>query len=74
LLAEAIAGVFYALLTILIILINTGTFRGASLQIAVDKPTVRMALALAGLVLLNLVRGLFISLANGLIIGSSHPQ
>jgi hypothetical protein len=74
LIAGAIAGVFYALPSILIILINTVTFRGASLQITVDKPTVRTALALAGLVLLNLVRGLFISLATGLIIGGSHPQ
>jgi len=29
---------------------------------------------LLGWSLLNLVRGLFISLANGLIIGGSHPQ
>jgi len=69
--AGAIAGVFYALLMILIILINTGTLRGVNLQMAVDKLTVRMALALAGPVLLNLVRGLFIGFATGLIIGGS---
>src|SRR2546421_4267980 len=47
LIAGAIAGVLSALLTILIILVNTGTFHTASLQIAVDRLTVKTALALA---------------------------
>jgi hypothetical protein len=48
---------------------NTGTFHAASLQIAVDKLTVRTALALAGLELLNFVLGLLISFATGFVMG-----
>jgi hypothetical protein len=69
LIAGAIAGVFSALLTILITLVFTGTFHAASLQIAVDKLTVRTALALAGLELLNAALSLLIVFLVGLIIG-----
>ncbi len=47
LITGVIAGVLAALLTILIILINMGMFHAARLQIAVDKLTVKTALALA---------------------------
>ena len=69
LIAGAIAGVLSALLTILIILINTGTFHAASLQIAVDRLTVKTALALAALELLTCVLGLFISFVTGFVMG-----
>jgi hypothetical protein len=69
LIAGAIAGVLSALLTILIILINTGTFHAASLQIAVDRLTVKTALALAALELFTFVLGLLISFATGFVTG-----
>jgi hypothetical protein len=69
LIAGAIAGAFSALLTILIILINTGTFHAASLQIALDRLTVKTALVLAVLELLTFVLGLLIGFATGLVMG-----
>jgi hypothetical protein len=69
LIAGAIAGIFSALLTILIILINTGTFHAASLQIALDRLTVKTALVLAVLELLTFVLGLLIGFATGLVMG-----
>jgi len=69
LLAGVIAGVFSALLTILITLVFAGTFHAASLQIAVDKLTVKTALALAGLGLLNAALSLLIVFLVGLIMG-----
>jgi hypothetical protein len=69
LIAGAIAGVFSAVLTVLIILINTGTFHAASLQIAVDKLTVKTALALAVLELLTFVLSLLIGFATGFVMG-----
>jgi hypothetical protein len=69
LIAGAIAGVLSALLTILIILINTGTFHAASLQIAVDRLTVKTALALAALELLTFVLNLLIGFAAGFVVG-----
>jgi len=69
LIAGAIAGVFSALLTILIILISTGTFHDPSLQIAVDRLTVKTALALAALELLTFVLGLIISIITGFVMG-----
>ena len=69
LIAGVIAGVLSALLTILIILINTGTFHAASLQIAVDRLTVKTALALALLELLTFVLGLLIGFATGFVMG-----
>jgi hypothetical protein len=69
LIAGAIAGVCSALLTILIILISTGTFRDASLQIAVDRLTVKTALALAALELLTFVLSLIISFVTGFVVG-----
>lgn len=69
LIAGTIAGVFSALLTILIILINTGTFHAASLQIAADRLTVKTALALAALELLTFVLDLLIGFAIGFLIG-----
>ena len=47
--AGVIAGVFTALLTMVVTLVFAGTFHAASQQIAVDKLTVKTALALAGL-------------------------
>jgi putative membrane protein (TIGR04086 family) len=61
--------VLSALLTVLIILINTGTFHAASLQIAVDKLTVKTALALAVLELLTFVLCLLISFTTGFVMG-----
>src|SRR4030088_3268213 len=58
--AGVIAGVFTALLTILVTLVFAGTFHAASQQIAVDKLTVKTALALAGLELLNVTLSLLI--------------
>ena len=69
LIAGAIAGVLFALLTILIILINAGTFHATSLQIAVDRLTVKTALALALLELLTFVLGLLIAFATGFVMG-----
>ena len=67
--AGVIAGVFTALLTIVIILVNAGTFHAASQQIAVDKLTVKTALALAGLELLNFTLSLLIGFFIGFIVG-----
>ncbi len=69
LIAGTIAGVLAALLTILIILINTGTFHAARLQIAVDRLTVKTALALAGWELLTFLLSLLIGLFVGCIVG-----
>jgi hypothetical protein len=57
------------LLTILIVLINTGTFHAASLQIALDGLTVKTALALAVLELLTFVLGLLIGFAAEFVMG-----
>jgi hypothetical protein len=67
--AGVIAGVFTALLTIVVTLVFAGTFHAASQQIAVDKLTVKTALALAGLVLLNFTLSLLAGLLVGLIVG-----
>jgi hypothetical protein len=67
--AGVIAGVFTALLTILVTLVFAGTFHAASQQIAVDKLTVKTALALAGLELLIVTLSLLIGFFVGLIIG-----
>lgn len=64
-----IAGVFAALLAILVTLMFAGTFHAASQQIAVDKLTVKTALALAGLELLNFTLSLLIGFFAGLIVG-----
>jgi hypothetical protein len=69
LITGTIAGMLSALLTILIILINTGTFYAARLQIAVDKLTVKTALALAALELLTFVLSLLIGFAAGFVVG-----
>lgn len=67
--AGVIAGVFTALLTIVITLVNAGTFHAASLQIAVDKLTVKTALALAAWELLNFTLSLLIGFLVGWIVG-----
>ena len=67
--AGVIAGVVAALLTILVTLVFAGTFHAASQQIAVDKLTVKTALALAGLELLNFTLSLLIGFVVGLIVG-----
>ena len=67
--AGVIAGVFTALLTIVIVLLNTGTFHAASLQIAADRLTVRTALALAAWELLNVALSLLAGFLLGLIVG-----
>jgi len=68
-LAGAIAGVFAALLTMLITLVNAGTFHAASLQIAVDRLTVKTALILAAWELLNFTLSLLVGFVLGLIVG-----
>lgn len=67
--AGGIAGVSAALLTVVITLVFAGTFHAASQQIAVDKLTVKTALALAGLELLTFVLSLLIGFVLGLIVG-----
>ncbi len=67
--AGVIAGVFTALLTIVIILLNAGTFHAASLQIAADRLTVKTALALAAWELLNVALSLLAGLLLGLLVG-----
>lgn len=67
--AGVIAGVFTALLTIVIILVNAGTFHAASQQIAVDRLTVRTALALAAWELLNFLLSLLAGFFVGFIVG-----
>lgn len=67
--AGVIAGVFTALLTIVIILLNTGTFHAASLQIAADRLTVKTALALAAWELLTFALSLLAGFLLGVIVG-----
>lgn len=67
--AGIIAGALAALLAIIITLVNAGTFHAASQQIAVDRLTVKTALALAAWELLTFTLTLFIGLSVGLIIG-----
>ncbi len=67
--AGAIAGVFTALLTIVVTLVFAGTFHAASQRIAVDKLTVKTALALAALELLNFTLSLLIGFVVGVIVG-----
>ncbi len=67
--AGVIAGVFTALLTIVVTLVFAGTFHAASQQIAVDRLTVKTALALAGLVLLNFTLSLLVGFLVGFIVG-----
>jgi hypothetical protein len=67
--AGGIAGVLAALLTIVITLMNTGTFHAAQQQIAVDRLTVKTALALAAWELLTFTLSLLIGFFVGLIIG-----
>lgn len=67
--AGVIAGVFAALLTLVITLVNAGTFHAASQQIAVDRLTVKTALALAAWELLNFALSLLVGFVLGLIVG-----
>ena len=67
--AGVIAGVFTALLTIVVTLVFAETFHAASQQIAVDRLTVKTALALAGLVLLNFTLCLLVGFLVGFIVG-----
>ena len=67
--AGVVTGVFTALLTVVIVLLNTGTFHAASLQIAVDRLTVKTALALAAWELLNVTLSLLAGFLLGLIVG-----
>src|SRR5579864_4829760 len=67
--AGVIAGVVAALLTLVVTLVFAGTFQAASQQIAVDKLTVKTALALAGLELLTFVLDLLIAFVLGMIVG-----
>lgn len=67
--AGVIAGVVTALLTILVTFVFAGTFHAASQQIAVDRLTVKTALALAGLELLNGTLSLLVGFFVGVIVG-----
>jgi len=67
--AGVIAGVVTALLTMVVIRVFAGTFHAASQQIAVDRLTVKTALALAGLVLLNFTLSLLVGFFVGYIVG-----
>jgi hypothetical protein len=72
--AGALAGILAALLTIIITLLNAGTFHAASQQIAVDRLTVRTALALAAWELLTFALALLIGFFVGLIVGKIAVQ
>jgi hypothetical protein len=63
------AGVLSALLTILVIVLNTPTFEAATQQIALDRLTVKTALALAGWELLTITLSLLTGLVVGWIVG-----
>jgi hypothetical protein len=67
--AGVIAGVFTALLTIVIILVNAGTFHAASLQIAEDRLTVKTALALVAWEGLTVALSLLACFFVGVIVG-----
>src|SRR5690348_3107554 len=67
--AGGIAGVCAALLTIVITLVFAGAFHAARQQIAVDKLTVKTALALAALELLTFALSLLIGFVVGFIVG-----
>ena len=67
--AGVVAGVFAALLTVVITLLNAGAFHAASQQIAADRLTVKTALTLAAWELLNFTLSLLIGLLVGLIVG-----
>ncbi len=67
--AGGIAGVCAVLLTVVITLVFAGTFHAASQQIAVDRLTVKTALALAALELLNFTLSLLIGFVVGFIVG-----
>ncbi len=67
--AGVMAGVCAALLTIVITLVFAGTFHAASQQIAVDRLTVKTALALAALELLTFTLSLLIGFVVGFIVG-----
>ena len=67
--AGVIAGVFAALLTMVITLVNAATFHAASQQIALDRLTVKTALALAAWELLNFALSLLVGFVLGLIVG-----
>jgi thiamine transporter ThiT len=67
--AGIIAEVVTALLTIMVTLVFAATFHAASLQIAVDRLTVKTALALAGLELLNVTLSLLVGFFVGVIVG-----
>jgi hypothetical protein len=63
------AGVLAALQTIVITLVNTGTFQTATQQIAVDRLTVKTALALAAWEILTFTLSLLLGFCAGLIVG-----
>lgn len=67
--AGGIAGVFTALLTVVVTLVFAGIFQAASQQIAVDRLTVKTALALAGLELLTVMLDLPVAFVVGWIVG-----
>src|SRR6185437_2389998 len=69
LLAGILAGVFTALLTIVLVLVFAATFQAARQQIAVDRLTVKTALALAGVELLTMILSLFAGFVVGVIVG-----
>src|SRR6185437_9042148 len=69
LLAGILAGVFTALLTIILVLVFAATFQAARQQIAVDRLTVKTALALAGVELLTMILSLFAGFVVGVIVG-----
>lgn len=68
-LAGLLAGVFTALLTIVLVFIFATTFQAARQQIAVDRLTVRTALALAGVELLTIILSLLAGFVVGVIVG-----
>ena len=68
-LTGGLAGLFTALLTIILVLIFATTFHAARQQIALDRLTVKTALALAGVELLTGILGLLVGFVVGIIVG-----
>lgn len=68
-LSGVLAGVFTALLTIVLVLVFAATFQAARQQMAVDRLTVKTALALAGVGLLMLLLSLLAAFVVGVIVG-----
>lgn len=69
LVAGVVAGFLGALVNIILVLTNTGTFHDARLQIVADRLTVKVALVLAGIGSLNVLILVVIGFFTGFVVG-----